>query len=105
MPKVEEIQAIADSIRTRIGEENSALISNDLLGMTGMLVEVLNESSSKDAMIEKLTKEKQDLLAVNGQLYQKIGFANVGKKEDEDEGNKEEKIELSTIINEKGELI
>lgn len=104
MPKIEDIQALGDSIRNRIGEESSAIISNDLLGITGMFADTLNELASKDALIEKLQKEKQELLAVNGQLYQKIGFATVdGKKEDEEV--KEKKIDISDVINEKGELI
>lgn len=103
MSKIEDVQAITDSIRTRVGEENSALISNDLLGLSGMFVETINESMSKDALIDKLTKEKQELLAVNGQLYQKIGFASSGKTEEENEEDK--KIDISEIINEKGELI
>lgn len=104
MPKIEDIQALGDSIRSRIGEESSAIISNDLLGITGMFADTLNELASKDALIEKLQKEKQELLAVNGQLYQKIGFATVdGKKDDEEV--KEKKIDISDVINEKGELI
>ena len=55
-------------------------------------------------MIEKLTKEKQELLAVNGQLYQKIGFATVGAKTEE-EVEKEKKVDLAEIVNEKGDLI
>lgn len=104
MPKIEDIQALSDSIRTRIGEENSAIIANDLVGITGMFADTLNELSSRDAMIEKLTKEKQELLAVNGQLYQKIGFATVGAKTEE-EVEKEKKVDLAEIVNEKGDLI
>lgn len=103
MPKLEDIQAITDSVRSRIGEENSAIISNDLLGITGMFVDLMNESASKDAIIDKLTKDKQELLAVNGQLYQKIGFESSKPLDKEDEEDK--KIEISEIINEKGELI
>lgn len=103
MPKLEDIQAITDSVRLRIGEENSAIISNDLLGITGMFVDLMNESASKDAIIDKLTKDKQELLAVNGQLYQKIGFESSKPLDKEDEEDK--KIEISEIINEKGELI
>jgi hypothetical protein len=103
MPKIEDIQVITDSIRMRVGEENSALISNDLLGLSGMFADTLNESMNKDMMIEKLTKEKQELLAVNGQLYQKIGFANGSKPMEEDEEDK--KIDISEIVNEKGDLI
>lgn len=104
MPKIEDIQALGDSIRNRIGEENSAIISNDLLGITGMFADTLNELASKDALIEKLQSEKQELLAVNGQLYQKIGFATVGGKTEE-EMKEEKKIDITEIVNEKGELI
>ena len=56
---------------------------------------------------KKLQEEKEELLKVNGRLYQKIGFDKVEeetKNEIKQENNNTE-IKVEDVINEKGEII
>lgn len=102
MLKLEELQALTEKIRSSIGEEPSALISNDLIGITGAFAEYDNELKLKNEMIQKLENDKKELLLVNSQLFQKIGFES---KEDKKEEEKKDVVELSSFINEKGDFI
>lgn len=100
----EEFSNKIDSVREKIGEEASAMVSEDLLAT---LAEYNNTFDEYEKVLEengKLKEDKEELLKVNGKLYQKIGFEDKEEKE-EKEDDDEEKIEISDVINEKGELI
>lgn len=102
MLKLEDLQGLTEKIRTSVGEEQSALISNDLLGVVGAFTEASNELDLKDAMIQKLEADKKELLIVNSQLFQKVGF---DQKKEEKESKEDEKIDVKSFINEKGDFI
>ena len=100
----EEFESLITSIKEKLDETVQALVSEDLLGVMSSYNNAIDEVASLGEKITKLEADKEDLLKVNGRLFQKIGF----DKEEEPEGEKEEeveKLEIEDVIDEKGELI
>lgn len=99
----EEFNQKIDGIREKIGEEAAALISEDLLNTLSDYNTTFDEYEKVLEENGRLKKDKEDLLKVNGKLYQKIGFED--EKEKKEDNDDEEKISIEDVINEKGELI
>lgn len=103
----EELETLTDGMRERLGEENSALISEDLLNVLSSYKVSLDKIAKLTAENEKLKADKEELLITNGKLFQKIGFEKEEEaeeiEEDEEEKTTEEIIE--ELIDEKGEII
>ena len=103
----EELETLTNGMRERLGEENSALVSEDLLNVLSSYKGVLDKIAELTSENEKLKADKEELLKTNGKLFQKIGF----EKEEEAEEVTEEPEEVSTeeiiedLIDKKGEII
>lgn len=99
----EEFESVVNSIKDGLDETASALISEDLLKIVASYSNALADIEEKRVKIEELSKTNEDLLKVNGRLFQEIGF---DKKEEEiEEVKEEEEVSVEDIIDEKGELI
>lgn len=98
--KQEEIENLTNSIRNKIGEENSALISEELVNIISDNNNMNTEISNKNQEIQNLTESKQYLLETNGKLFQQIGLG-LDKKEDIVEENKKN-FRFSDVFDEKG---
>lgn len=101
----DQFNDLMDKVRKTLGDENTAIISNELAEIKSIYPASLDEIDKLKEDVERLKKEKEDLVKVNGELLQKVGF----KSEHEQESVAEEKaedIELSVddFIDEKGEL-
>ena len=101
----EEFEKLVNNLREKLDDTTSALVSEESLAIVSAFNNVVDD---KDAMVlenEKLKSDKEELLKVNGKLYQKIGFTEEKEeKEDEIEDSGEE-IKIEDVIDEKGELI
>lgn len=102
----EDFEKLINSIKEKLDETTQALISDDLVGVLSSYGNAMDEIASLGEKIVGLENDKEELLKVNGKLFQKVGF----DKEEEPEGEKvddmeEEKLEIEDIIDEKGELI
>ena len=102
----EEFEKLINNLRDKLDETTNALVSEELLATLSAYNNGYDEYEERVSEVEKLKSEKDDLLKVNGKLYQKIGF----DKEDEKENFKkdepeEEELKIEDVINEKGELI
>lgn len=104
----EDFEKLVNKIKDGLDETTSALISEDLLKVISnynMAVDSIEETKTEN---DKLKADKDELLKVNGRLFQKIGF---DKEDAEDDGKKEEKeddkeeIKIEDVIDEKGEII
>lgn len=100
----EDFEKLVNKIKDGLDETTSALISEDLLNVISnynMAVDSIEETKTEN---DKLKADKDELLKVNGRLFQKIGF---DKEDAEDDGKKEEKeeIKIEDVIDEKGEII
>lgn len=102
----EEFEALITSIKDKLDETTQALISDDLVGVLSSYSNALDEIASLGEKIVGLETDKEELLKVNGRLFQKVGFDKEEVEEKIDEvGEEEEKLEIEDVINEKGELI
>ena len=101
----EDFEKIITDTRSKLDDKSQALISEDMLGIMGNVNSLLTTLNDRDEEVSRLKKENDELLKVNGRLFQKIGF----EKEQEENPlpintQVEEKIGISNLINEKGEM-
>ena len=103
----EELETLTNGMRERLGEENSALISEDLLNVLSSYKVSLDKIAELTAENEKLKADKEELLITNGKLFQKIGFEKEEEAEEivEDEEEKTTEEIIEELIDEKGEII
>lgn len=102
----DEFETLINNLRGKLDETSSALVSEELLATLSAYNNGYDEFVESSNEIEKLKNDKEELLKVNGKLYQKIGFEKEEEKEDEksDDVEKEE-IKIEDVIDEKGDLI
>lgn len=102
----EEFEKLVDNLRAKLDETTVALVSEELIALMSAYTTGFDEYSKSVEEVETLKGEKEELLKVNGKLYQRIGF-DEEKEEDkfEDESPESEEIKIEDVIDEKGELI
>lgn len=85
-----ELTSFLDSIKEKLGEENSALISDDLGNLITKNTEVFNTLGNKDKEIERLNNLNQKLVSANGSLLQQVsaGFEKNPHETEEDKPKK-----------------
>lgn len=107
MLSIDELKALIEKIKEGLDETASALISEDLLSIVSTYQLALDEIAKKSEENEKLVADNEELLKVNGRLFQKIGFEEDIKDESEELKSEkgEDEITLEEVIDEKGELI
>lgn len=98
-----------DHIKEKVGEENSALISDELISLMTEHKSLTEQDNEKAKQIETLKSEKDDLVNANAKLFRRLGFEDEQKTNfitNEAEPKTEvEEIKIGDIINEKGEII
>ena len=105
MLKKEEFESLINKVKDSIDETTKALISEDLLSIIASFNEAYDLVENAESEINQLKADKDELLKVNGKLFQKIGFDKEEEKEETPEEKPEEEIEIEDIIDEKGEII
>ena len=101
----EEFETLINNLRDKLDETTVALVSEEILATISAYNNGFDEYTKTVEEVEKLKGEKEELLKVNGKLYQRIGFdKDEEEKEDNIEDDKEE-IKIEDVIDEKGELI
>ena len=100
----EDLETLVTGIKDKVDEKSGAVISEDLLGIMSNYKTLEDGIKKRDDEIKKLQADKDELLAVNGRLFQKIGLDKQESPEEVQPQVKEE-MSIDEIINEKGELI
>lgn len=104
----EEFEKLIENLRAKLDETTVALVSEELIALMSAYTTGFDEYSKSVEEVESLKSEKEELLKVNGKLYQRIGF-DEEKKDDkfneDDSTEDEEEIKIEDVIDEKGELI
>lgn len=100
----DDFSKLVTSIKEKLDETSQALVSEDLLAIISNYNLAIDEITKSLESIENLTKDNEELLKVNGKLFQKIGFEKEEPKKEDDIEDKEE-IKIEDVINEKGEII
>ena len=102
----EEFETLINNLREKLDETTVALVSEELLATISAYNNGFDEYEKSVEEVEKLKGEKEELLKVNGKLYQKIGFDKEDAiEEKKDDVEDEEEIKIEDVIDEKGELI
>lgn len=101
----EEFEELINNLRGKLDETTLALVSEEILATLSAFNNAYDEYSKTVEEVEKLKGEKEELLKVNGKLYQRIGFDSEEEKEEKDDNVEEEKLEIEDVIDEKGDLI
>ena len=102
----EEFEKLINNLRDKLDETTLALVSEELLATLSAYNNGFDEYSKSLEEVEKLQSEKEELLKVNGKLYQRIGFDKEEEDDDKIEKDEEkEEIKIEDVIDEKGELI
>lgn len=98
-----------DHIKEKVGKENSALISDELISLMTEHKSLTEQDNEKAKQIEVLKSEKDDLVNANAKLFRRLGFETKEETtftDNKTEQKKEcEEIKIGDIINEKGEII
>lgn len=102
----EEFEKLINNLRDKLDETTVALVSEELLATLSAYNNGFDEYTKSVEEVEKLKSEKEELLKVNGKLYQRIGFDKEDEEmKNEDDNENEEEIKIEDVIDEKGELI
>ena len=102
----EEFEKLINNLRDKLDETTVALISEEILATISAYNNGFDEYEKSVEEVEKLKGEKEELLKVNGKLYQRIGFDREEKEDNiEDSKDEEEETKIEDVIDEKGELI
>lgn len=101
----EEFEKLIDNLRGKLDETTVALVSEEILATISAYNNGFDEYEKSIEEVEKLKGEKEELLKVNGKLYQKIGFDKDEEEKEDDKKEDEEEIKIEDVIDEKGELI
>lgn len=106
MLSIDELKVLIDKIKEGLDETQSALISEDLLSIISNYQLAIDELAKVNEELGKVEADKEELLKVNGRLFQKIGFEEDIKDESAElPSENEEEITLEEVIDEKGEII
>lgn len=106
MMSYEELETLVNEIKGKLDETTSALISEDLLNIISNYKLGIDEISRLSEEVGTLKSEKDELLKVNGRLFQKVGFDKEEvEKEEEASDDVSEELTVEDVIDEKGELI
>ena len=102
--KEEDLQALTDSISSKLGEENAALIADDLGKLITQNHTVLDELSTKDEEIANLKKKNEQLVSANSSLLQQVpmGIDNTPKVEEREKSN--EPFNYKSLMDKDGRL-
>ena len=101
----EEFEKLINNLRDKLDETTVALVSEEILATISAYNNGFDEYEKSVEEVEKLKGEKEELLKVNGKLYQRIGFDRKEKEDNIEDTKDEEEIKIEDVIDEKGELI
>ena len=104
----EEFETLINSIKEKLDETTQGLLAEDLLSIVSNYYLALDSIAEMTESLAKVNEDKEELLKVNGKLFQKIGFENEEEKAEEvaeDLVDEAEEIAIEEVIDEKGELI
>lgn len=102
----EEFETLIASIKEKLDETTAGLLAEDLLQVVSTYVNAIDTIAEMTESMDKLKADNDELLKVNGKLFQKIGFDKEEEEVAEEVAEEvEEEVAIEEVIDEKGELI
>lgn len=93
--KNELLEEITNSIQSKIGEENSALIADDLGKLLTANTQTLDNIEKMNKNIESLKDRNEKLVIANGNLLQQVPMTYESKKAPKEDESEEKKKSFS----------
>ena len=97
-----ELNTYLDSIKEKLGEENAALISDDLGNLITKNTEVFNTLENKDKEINRLNDLNQKLVSANGSLLQQVSAGVERNPHDTEDDPPKKSFNFRDAFDEKG---
>ena len=101
----EEVEKIIEALKGKLDETTNALVSDELVSILGAVSGIDEKIAELNDTIETLKSEKEEILKVNGKLYQKIGFDEPAEETSEETPEEEVEEKIEDIIDEKGNIL
>lgn len=98
----DDLEAITSSIKSKLGEEATALIADDLGTLITKNTQVYNSMLAKDNEITKLKDDKEKLVIANGNLLQQVPIGTSSKAPKEDDEVEKKSFNFRSVFDEKG---
>ena len=98
----EELNTFLDSMKEKLGEENAALISDDLGNLITKNTEVFNTLNNKEKEITRLNDLNQKLVSANGSLLQQVGAGFEKSSHEVEEDTPKKSFNFRDAFDEKG---
>ena len=98
----EELNTFLDSMKAKLGEENSALISDDLGNLITKNTEVFNMMGNKDKEIANLKSLNEKLVSANGSLLQQVSAGFEKNPHEVEEEPPKKSFDFRDAFDEKG---
>ena len=98
----EELNTFLDSMKEKLGEENAALISDDLGNLITKNTEVYNILNNKEKEIMRLNDLNQKLVSANGSLLQQVGAGFEKSTHGEEDETPKKSFDFRDAFDEKG---
>lgn len=98
----EELETITESIKSKLGDENVALIADDLGTLITRNTQVYNNMLEKDKEITRLKDDKEKLVIANGNLLQRVPIGTPSKAPKEDVEVEKKSFNFRSVFDEKG---
>lgn len=105
MMSFEDFEGLINKIKDSLDETTSALLSEDLLSIVSNYKIGLDKIEEVSKDLEKIKSDKDELLKVNGKLFQQIGFDKPEENDVTPLEDEEDEVKIEDVIDEKGELI
>ena len=107
---MDNFNSIIDTIKEKVGEEDSALISDELLSLMTQHKATVEQNDKDAKTIESLKTEKEELVSTNAKLFRRIGFEDnepmtFGTQQNNTNEKEDEEIKIGDIINDNGDII
>lgn len=99
----EKMQELIKGIQTKLGEQNSGLIADDLGIIITANTNLNNTIKEKDNEIQKLNNDNNTLLKANGNLLLQVSSnKNTDNTQNKDNKNDDKEISFDDIFDKKG---
>lgn len=100
-----KMETLVNELKGKLEEQQGALVSDDLLAILSLYKTASDEYETNETELSKVKADNENLLKVNGKLFQQIGFPDKHKEDEDNEDDDEPKLSIKDLIDEKGNFI
>lgn len=99
----EDLKAFTESLKEKLGDENMAMISDDLGTLMTQNSTAVSESLKKDETLKTLRENNERLVMANANLLQQIpAHPDYDKHQEKDEMEEKKSFSFRSVFDEKG---